>query len=252
MKSNPNIETTRNTQSNLDYYSSMEELMEASNLSYNQLIQDFPVFASRQQITYLLERYEIYKLVQNVPGSILEFGVAGGFGLMSFAHFCSIFEPTHYVRRIYGFDTFEGFPSIHEKDRSSGAAHMKVGGLKHDSYDYLQKVTALYDKNRFLSHIPKLELIKGDVTETLPKFLRENPHLVVAMLYLDVDLYEPTKVALNLLRSRIPKGGIIVFDELNHKDYPGETVAVQEVIGLSNLRLERIPFASMTAYAVVD
>ena len=70
--------------------------------------------------------------------------------------------------------------------------------------------------------------------------------------YLDVDLYDPTKIALELLVERIPKGGIIVFDELNHEDYPGETSAVHEVLNIKNLKLERMPFSSMAAFAVID
>lgn len=249
---NPNIEESRNTPTQMNYYSEMEALMSVSALSYNEIIQDFPVFASRQQITYFLERYELYKKVQDIPGSILELGVAGGFGLMTFAHLCSIFEPTHYVRKLIGFDTFEGFPSIHEKDASSQAKHMKVGGLAHDSFEYLSKAIELYDANRHLSHLPKIELIKGDICETVPIYLKENPHLTISMLYLDIDLYEPTKIALETLVSRMPKGALIVFDELNHSDYPGETIALQEVLGIRNISLQRIPFSSMAAYAVLD
>ena len=64
---NPNIEESRNTAIQMNYYSEMETLMSESALSYNEIIQDFPVFASRQQITYFLERYELYKKVQRIP-----------------------------------------------------------------------------------------------------------------------------------------------------------------------------------------
>ena len=247
-----NLETSRNTQENLEYYEEMQQIMEASGLTFSQLMWDFPVFASRQQITYFLERYELFKKIQTVPGSIVEMGVAGGFGLMAFAHFCSIFEPNHYVRKLYGFDTFEGFPNIDEKDRTSSAAHMEVGGLAYNSYDYLKRAIKAYDKNRFLAHLPKVELIAGDATKTIPKFKKENPSLVIAMLYLDVDLYSPTKCALEQLMELVPKGGIVVFDELNHGDYPGETVALKEVMALNKLGLKRLPFSTMGAYAVMD
>ena len=45
----------------------------------------------------------------------------------------------------------------------------------------------------------------------------------------------------------MPKGAVIVFDELNHSDYPGETMAVMEVLGIRNLELKRVPEAT-TAY----
>ena len=119
---------------------------------------------------------------------------------------------------------------------------MKVGGLAHDSFEYLSKAIELYDTNRHLSHLPKIELIKGDICETVPIYLKENPHLTISMLYLDIDLYEPTKIALETLVSRMPKGALIVFDELNHSDYPGETIALQEVLGIRNISLQESLF----------
>ena len=77
---------------------------------------------------------------------------------------------------------------------------------------------------------PAFELIKGDISETLPRYLEANPHLIVGLLHLDVDLYKPTKDTIELLVERIPKGGIIFFDEPNHQDYPGETIAVMETL----------------------
>jgi len=38
---------------------------------------------------------------------------------------------------------------------------------------------------------------------------------------------------------------------LNHGDYPGETLAVMETLGLRNIRLRRFEFSSMLSYAVV-
>ena len=94
--------------------------------------------------------------------------------------------------------------------------------------------------------------MKGDIAETAPNYLDENPHLVVSMLYLDVDLYEPTKVMLETFVPKMPKGGIIVFDELNAKMFPGETVAVDEVLGLKNLNIKRFSFDSYVSFAILD
>lgn len=247
----PFIEKTRNSPANIAYYTEMESLLVESGLSHGQILSDFPVFTPRQQITAFLERYEYFKMIRNVPGSILELGVAGGFGLMSFAQMSAIFEPSHYTRHVYGFDTFTGFPEIDEVDKQSSADHMKVGGLKFDSLSYLEKAVDLYDLNRFIGHVPKVTLISGDVRETIPQFVTDNQHLLIALLYLDLDLYEGTLVALHHLLPRLPKGALIVFDELNHRDYPGETVAVDKVLGVADLHLRRLDFATMSSYVVV-
>ncbi|MGA1868163.1 MAG: hypothetical protein ACMUJM_06405 [bacterium] len=69
-------------------------------------------------------------------------------------------------------------------------------------------------------------------------------------LWLDFDIYEPTLIALKQLFPRIPQGGVIAFDELNHEVCPGETISVMEEIGLTNLKIERFPFGGTISYAV--
>lgn len=247
-----NIEKTRNTNQQIEYYNRLNDFIEDPAVSMIDKMTSFPLYTPRQIITSFVEKYEVYKLCKNIPGSIIECGVAGGKGLMTFAHLCSIFEPYHYVRKIIGFDTFEGFPEISDKDKTSKAEHMKKGGLSSDSYQALKRAVELYDMNRALGHLKKVELVKGDISETFPKYLEENPSLVIALLYLDLDLYKPTLDTLKLVVNRIPKGGVIAFDELNHSDYPGETIAVMETVGVNNLRLKRLDISSMLAYAILE
>lgn len=247
-----NIEKSRNTEQQLSFYEQLNAFVNKDDISFIEKMTAFPVYATRQVITRFIERYEIYQLCKNVPGNFLECGVAGGRGLMSFAHLCSIYEPYHYARKIIGFDTFEGFAGITDKDRSSKAGHMKPGGLSFEYYDILEEAIGLYDQNRALGHLSKVELVKGNICETFPKYLECNPSLVIGLLYLDLDLYQPTLDTLKLAIDRIPKGGVIAFDELNHPDYPGETIAVLEAVGIKNLRLQRFDISSMLSYAIVQ
>jgi len=72
------------------------------------------------------------------------------------------------------------------------------------------------------------------------------------LVYLDVRVFEPTKVAIENFIPRMPKGSIIAFDELNSKNWPGETIAVLETIGIRNLRIERSIFDTMPSFAVLE
>ena len=83
-------------------------------------------------------------------------------------------------------------------------------------------------------------------------YLKDNPHLVVSLLYLDVDLYEPTKIAIETFLPRMPRGAVIAFDELNARIFPGETIAVAETLGIRNIRIERFPFDSYVSFAVLE
>lgn len=91
-----------------------------------------------------------------------------------------------------------------------------------------------------------------NVKKTIPKYIKDNPHLIVSLLYLDLDLYEPTKIALHNFMPRMPKGSIMVFDEINVDQWPGETLAVLDEIGISNLRIKRFEFAPLISYAVIE
>jgi hypothetical protein len=75
---------------------------------------------------------------------------------------------------------------------------------------------------------------------------------VVSLLFLDVDLYEPTKAALEAFVPRIPLGGIIAFDELDNPLWPGETLAAMEAVGLNKLRLRRFEWDPYISYAIVE
>lgn len=215
-------------------------------------LQNFTKYVPTQDLRKFLCRYELFRKILHVHGSIVECGVLYGGGLMAWAQLSEIFEPLNHLRNIIGFDTFAGFVSFSEMDKTGTAFQGKNGGLAIDTYDDLLNSIALYNKNRFLNHIEKVKLVKGDVAESLPTYLKTNPHLVVSLLYLDFDIYEPTVVALKHLIPRIPKGGIIAFDELNHEVWPGETIAVMQEIGLNKLRIERFPFGSTMSYAVIE
>ena len=91
----------------------------------------------------------------------------------------------------------------------------------------------------------------GPLTDVLKRFVAENPHLVVSLLFLDLDLYEPTVAALRHFVPRMPRGAVLAFDELDNPLWPGETSAVLDEIGLSRLELRRFEFDPYIGYAVI-
>ncbi len=214
-------------------------------------LDNFPKYMRRQRMTRLLSLYEIFKKILPIKGSIVECGVYHGFGLMSWAQFSAVLEPANLTRRIYGFDTFEGFPDTNEKDVST-LMKPKKGQLASNSYDELLQLIDLYDRNRFLGHVNKVNLVKGDVAKTIPQFIEENKHLMVSLLFLDMDLYEPTKAALEHFIPRMPKGAVVAFDELDNPLWPGETLAMLEHFRGSSLRIERVDFDPYIGFAILD
>jgi len=214
-------------------------------------LENFPKYVRRQHLKRFLALYEIFKLAMPVKGSIIECGVFRGFGLMSWAKLSTMLEPENLTRRIYGFDTFDGFPSVGARDQSV-FTDAQPGDLCANSFDELTELIREYDRDRFLGHIPKVELIRGDIARSVPEFVASHPHLLVSLLFLDADMFEPTKVALETFLPRMPKGAVLAFDELDNPIWPGETTAAMDAVGLRNLRLRRLDWDPYIAFAVLE
>jgi hypothetical protein len=226
---------------------------ETSVVPLSQRLQNFARHVRRQDIARFLTKYEIFKLSLPVNGSIVECGVFAGGGLMSWAHFSSILEPYNHTRRVIGFDTFTGFPSVHKKDTRAGKSdHLHKGAFNISSSikDEIAALAGMHDRNRPLGHIPKVDLVAGDACETIPRYVEDNPHLLISLLYLDFDIYAPTKAALDNLYPRIVKGGVVAFDELNCQEFPGETTAFLEAFQLEKIELKRFPMDPHISYFI--
>ncbi len=248
-----NLNTDKHTPTEKSLIGELSEAFERSSLPVAQRLHSFPRHVRRQDVARFLAKYELFKKILPVNGSIVECGVYAGGGLAAWMHFSAILEPYNHTRRIIGFDTFEGFPSVHPKDFDKGTSkHLEPGrlGTSQDIQAEIDGLVKLHDQNRPLGHIPKVELVRGDACRTIPQYVVDRPHLLVSMIYLDFDLYEPTLVALKELYPRIPKGGVIAFDELNCEELPGVTTALLEELGLKNVALRRFPFDPYVAYFV--
>ncbi len=253
MKKNKSVEVSGGLRTNSEQQEALKnkKLFEKNTDSWETKIENFPKYVRRQNITRFLALYEIFKKIIKVKGSVIECGVNHGFGLMSWAKFSSILEPVNLTRRIYGFDTFKGFPEIDSKDRSAFSQHVKKGDLSANVFEELSGLIDIYDSTRFLGHVPKVKMINGDANKTIPSFIKENPHVLVSLLFLDFDLYSPTKTALEHFLPRMPKGAIIAFDELDNPLWPGETLAMLEAHTKTPLKLERLEFDPYIGFAVL-
>lgn len=217
----------------------------------SQRIADSPMlYATRQTVTDLVARVELFKMIMPISGHIVECGVNKGNSLMLYAHLSSVLEPYAINRSIVGFDTFSGFRSInYDKDPENVT---EATFADDNSYDVLTKAIGLYDQNRAAPHFSRVELVKGDAVSTIPEYVKTAKHMTISMLYLDFDLYEPTKVALEHLYPLVCKGGLVVFDEFNYKNYPGETEAFVEMIGPGKVSLRRFNYAPFISYFVKE
>jgi hypothetical protein len=181
----------------------------------------------------------------------MEFGVRWGQNMALFTTFRGIHEPYNLSRKIIGFDTFTGFPSVTPQDGSSHTAQVGALSVTPGYETHLEQLLLAHEQLGPRSHIKKHELIKGDVTETLPAYLTNHPETIIALAYFDLDLYEPTKKCLELIRPHLAKNSIVGFDELVFEEFPGETLALKEAWGITNFEIIRDPISPQQSYLVV-
>lgn len=233
--------------------SEFAKLFRQCPLPPDELMANLGMFLSSKNLARILFFHHIYQQIIDVQGVVMEFGTRWGQNLSLFAQLRGIFEPFNRHRKIIGFDTFEGFPSISAKDLPEHEVIRPGGFAVPTGYqDYLDKVMAYQEKDNPLAHIKKYEIRKGDATVEVRKYLKDHPQTIIALAYFDMDIYEPTKEVLNAIRPHLVKGSLLGFDELNDPDCPGETLALKEVFGLNNIRLKRFLHASRTSYFVVE
>jgi hypothetical protein len=198
----------------------------------------FYLTSHKTRIPKLLAHYELYKSIINLPGEIIECGVYKGASLMRFLTFREALESS-YSRKIIGFDAFGKFPL-----QENTADNKFIKRFEEESGDGISKE----ELDEFIKRkkIENYELIKGDILETIPKYLETHPELKIALLHIDVDVYEPTKVILENLFSRVVKQGIIILDDYGTVD--GETRAVDEFFSERNIKIEKMPLSHVPSF----
>ena len=202
----------------------------------------------RQTLSRILYYNHLYQLIVGIPGVICEFGVQWGATLAQLINLRGIYEPYNHSRKVIGFDTFEGFPTVDDKD--GGLPSVGDYATTANYEETLEKLLSLHESFSPIPHVKKFELVKGDASVTVNHWLSENPHAIVAMAIFDMDVYRPTRDALEHIIPRLTKGSVLVFDELNCAHFPGETVALDEVLGINNLSLRHFPHQPYCAWAV--
>jgi len=228
------------------------ELLKTNPIPDEQLLSNIQLFIDSKNLSRILFMNELYKMAIDVQGVIMEFGTRWGPNAAQFAALRGIYEPYNRHKKIIAFDTFKGFPSVEKEDGNSDL--MVAGQLElPDNYEvFLEKVMQLQESVNPLNHIQKFEVIKGDAILKLADYLNDHPETIVALAYFDFDIYKPTKDCLDLIASRLTKGSVIGFDELNDPDSPGETTALMETFGLRNISLKRYRYASRVSYFIVE
>jgi hypothetical protein len=202
----------------------------------------FYLSCSPSRLGKILAHYELYKICSSYPGALVECGVFKGASFVRFAMFRELLE-TSVARKLIAFDAFGAFPKTdYQPDQKMRQRFIDSSGEEGIGDDQLMSVLRHKEADK------DVELIKGDITATVPQYVSDNPQLRIAMLNLDVDIYEPSLTVLEHLFPRVVKGGVVMLDD--YGVFPGETKAVDEFFRDQQQEIRRFPFANTPSYIV--
>lgn len=229
------------------------KLFKESPIPEEELLHQITLFLRRHQLQRILFMNELYQKILDVHGIIVEFGVRWGRNLALFESLRAIYEPWNIRRKIVGFDSFEGFPKVNPKDGKE--AEISIGnysvtkGYEH----YLEEILDCHEALNPMPTLKKYEIIKGDAVVEVENYFLDHPESIVALAYFDFDIYEPTKKCLEvIIKGHITKGTVIGFDEVGVPEFPGETIALKDVLGLDRYRIMRTPYSLEQSYIVIE
>lgn len=196
------------------------------------------------RLAKILAHYELYKMITGLPGAVVECGVYKGVSLSRFSTYRQLCENAD-SRTIIAFDAFGKFPRQGDAADTKFIRHFEdVGG------DGLSPDTI----HAMLAHkgFRNVELVAGDICETVPQYCAKHPELKIALLHIDVDVYAPTVAILENMFSRVVRGGLIVMDD--YGTIAGETRAVDEFLARQTVpvRISKLPLSRVPAYIRIE
>jgi hypothetical protein len=229
-----------------EHWRRLSEIVARQRFGLPEVLRFFPAYTRRREFPRLLAHYELFKQIVDLPGGIVELGVYVGSTFFTWAKLLETFCPGDRSRKVYGFDHFAGLTGFVEKDGKPDPGRDKYESCYRFDGQTVMDLVDLHNDDNLLPGVERCRVIDGDLRQTVPQFIADHPGFRISLLHLDVDLYEPTRAALELLYPLVVQGGLIVFDEYALPPWEGETRAADEFLARLPARptLKKFPFSS--------
>ena len=200
------------------FLNSLKDYYNNCDLFINRILSNKFSMVSRERLENLYSQCSKFK---NTNYSFVECGVAKG-GCLAMIKFASGKN-----NRIFGFDSFEGMPNITKEDIGDYNKSNPLSGFGKVGDNLSGGINNVYNTfNKLVLTIDNVTLVKGFFQDTLQ--VQENIDNIgeIAVLRLDVDWYESTKICLEKLYDKVIDGGVIIIDDYGH--WVGAKRAVDE------------------------
>ena len=129
--------------------------------------------------------YELFKGILDLPGVFVECGVFKGVSFLRFAMFRQLLGHEGALKML-GFDVFGEFPeSTFSEDQPYIEKFVSEAGSESISEDQLYELLQQRGMEK------NVELIKGDICKTIPKYHERDPSLRISLSLIQIS--EPTR-----------------------------------------------------------
>ena len=183
------------------------------------VVDHWPLYVGSVNLARNLAIVDLLRSTLSVPGHIAEFGCWKGSTSLLLAKALKIYDPNS-PKLLHLFDSFEGLTEFQPKDLGA----IEQAGDYQGSREHLELCAQLAEvEDAMVIH-------QGLIEVTLPEFVAVNRGIKFSFIYCDTDLYSATRVILEALWGALSVGGLIVFDQWNMDEFPGEGTAVNEFI----------------------
>lgn len=203
------------------------------------------------RLAKFIAHYEAYKMINHIPGAVIECGVFKGTSFVRFAMFRELLG-NYFSHKLIAFDVFsDDYPDTQFAEDKAYRDHwISTAGPSSISTEQLTQV--LEDKQ-----VKNFELIAGDVCKTMPAYVKQHPGLKVALLNVDIDFVEPTVCVLESLWDRVMPGGIVLLDNYAGEDQAGnslhgDTHGVDQFFKDKDVLIQRFPFGSRPCFIMKE
>jgi len=202
----------------------------------------FYLTAGVERFSKFATHLDLYRRASGLAGEIVECGVFKGASLFRWIKFRALLENA-YSRRIVAFDTFAAFPEAnYGGDVQKRAQFVKAAGGESIS---VPELTVLLERQGLYENI---DLVEGDVGETVPAYVENHPELKIALLNIDVDLLEPTRVCLERFYPYLVRGGVLVLDD--YGAFAGANKAIDDFFKDTQTVIQKFPYSHNISYVI--
>jgi hypothetical protein len=229
-----------------EHWAELESILNEGKLSLTETLINYPAFIRRREMTRLLADYDLFRMIQDLPGSIAELGVFLGAGLFTWSKLLETFVPGDRSRKVYGFESGDGYRDFSPEDGDPKPWIENVVGRKVVPDGYLERMVRLTNLDNLLPGVERCRVVPGDILETVQAFADSNQGTRLSLIFMDVNLYKPTLAAFRALYPLLVPGGVVAMNGYGAPPWLGETVAFETYfreIGQPLPRVQKLPYS---------